>query len=173
MNQRPSHRLAAFVFLLTFAYHATSPVSQQGDSRWTVFTAVSLLREGNLDLNEYPQREQEWNFYAIECVSDAGRRYPITSLTQCPNGRLYNFYPIAISLLAAPTVAVQLVTLHVLHPLLSPIASRITHPVLQSYLNGTFQTGSPLFEIVSASCTIPKSFLIGRYIADIPWPTAE
>ncbi|MCC6537845.1 MAG: hypothetical protein IT162_09865, partial [Bryobacterales bacterium] len=138
-------RPAALVFLLTFLYHATSPVAQQGDSRWTVYTAMSLLREGNLDLNEYLQQIEASGFYAIECVTGAERRYPIQSLAECPGGRLYNFYPVSIALQATPLIALQLVALQLLPPL--PVA----HPVLKAYLQADPTTGSPIFEIVAAS----------------------
>ncbi len=138
-------RPAALVFLLTFLYHATSPVAQQGDSRWTVYTAISLLREGNLDLNEYPRQIEASGFYAIECVTGNQRRYPIQSLAECPGGRLYHFYPVSISLLALPLIAVQLGVLQLLPAL--PVA----HPVLKAYLQADPTTGSPIFEIVAAS----------------------
>ncbi|MBS1826102.1 MAG: hypothetical protein JST93_12340 [Acidobacteria bacterium] len=153
-------RLAA-VFLAAFLYHATSPVSQQGDSRWTVFTAMSLLREGNVDLNEYGKEIEASGFYAIECVTGRERRYPIHSLAECPNGRLYNFYPISISLLATPFIAVQWGLLR----LLPFSAANITHPVLRGYLSADPVAGSPIFEIVAASVFVALATMLFYRVA--------
>ncbi len=58
------------------------------DSRWSIPTARSLLREGNTDLNEYAALLQANRFYAIETIG----------------GRHYSMYPIGASLLAIPVV---------------------------------------------------------------------
>lgn len=147
-------RPSLLVMALTFAYHASSPVSQQGDSRWTVFTALSLMREGNADLNEFPRQVEESGFYAIECVSNGVRHYPIRSLEECRGGRLYNFYPISASLLALPAVAVQFAALRLLHPWTGPVAAHVGHPVLKGYLTGDLAAGSAIVEIVAASAFV-------------------
>ena len=58
------------------------------DSRWSIPTARSLLREGNTDLNEYAALLDANRFYAIESIG----------------GRHYSLYPIGASLLALPVV---------------------------------------------------------------------
>lgn len=151
----------AAVFLLAFLYHATGPVSQQGDSRWTVFTAMSLLREGNFDLNEYGKKIEASGFYAIECVAGGERRYPIHALAECAGGRLYNFYPISIGLLATPLIAVQWVLLR----MLPFTAGGIAHPVLKGYLEADPVAGSALFEIVAASVFVALATMLFFQVA--------
>jgi hypothetical protein len=77
------------VFLVTAFVYAASPVITPCDSAWTTPTALSLLHEGNQDLNEFPDFLAENNPVAIEWI----------------DGRAYAVYPIAISVMALPFVA--------------------------------------------------------------------
>ncbi|MFN8533114.1 MAG: hypothetical protein U0556_06175 [Dehalococcoidia bacterium] len=77
------------IFVIVFAVYATSEIRSGADSRWTVFLAQSLLREGDFDLDEYRDIIAAQDFYFVESA----------------DGRLVSAYPVAISLLAAPFVA--------------------------------------------------------------------
>lgn len=41
------------IWFFVFAVYVISPVMVSGDSRWTIHTAESIIKEGNTDLNEY------------------------------------------------------------------------------------------------------------------------
>ncbi|MBL8173015.1 MAG: hypothetical protein JNK48_00010 [Bryobacterales bacterium] len=157
---------AALVFAAAFCYHATAPVTHQADSRWTVFAAASLLHEGNLDLNEYPQELAASQFYAVECIANGARRFPIANLSECPQGRLYNFYPAAVSILAVPAVAAQLGLLEFLQPLLRPLAAKFAaHAVVHGYLLADVRTGFPIFELIAASIFVALATVLFDILA--------
>src|SRR5258708_29357514 len=108
---------AAAIFCIVAAVDCTSPVSIQGDSRWTIPQALSILHEHNLDLDEYAWLFPSQNYYFIECVSaNHVRVYPVQQAT-CPGGHFYYLDPVAVPLLAAPLVAALQVAVHVVHPL--------------------------------------------------------
>ncbi|GIW05443.1 MAG: hypothetical protein KatS3mg060_0248 [Dehalococcoidia bacterium] len=77
------------VVLVVFTVHACSEIRSGADSRWTVHLAYSILREGDLDLDEYREAIARQSFYFVEEA----------------RGHLVHAYPVAISVLAAPFVA--------------------------------------------------------------------
>ena len=79
----------AAVFVVVLAVHEVSPVRQCSDSRWALHKAMSILTEGNTDLDEYPIILKAENYYAIQTV----------------NGHLYDLFPIGVSIAALPFVA--------------------------------------------------------------------
>ena len=76
------------VFLVVFAVHVQSPVITSYDSRWTIYTAMSLVRHANLDLDEYADLIRRDAGYGTERVG----------------GHIYSVYPVGPVLLAAPLV---------------------------------------------------------------------
>lgn len=96
-------RPAVALFCGVFSVYLASPIATPADSRWTIHTALSLIHERNADLNEYSGELEAQRWYAIECLLSSGQRvFPVTHRDQCPNGRFYHFYPVAVPLLAAP-----------------------------------------------------------------------
>jgi hypothetical protein len=75
--------------VIVFAAHVNGQMGCS-DSRWSIPTSVSLLDEGNFDLDEYLPVLQARGFYFSEQV----------------NGHYYTVYPFGTSILAAPGVAV-------------------------------------------------------------------
>jgi hypothetical protein len=80
--------LGIFVVLLTI--YAFSPVRTPFDSRWSLHTAMSMVRGHGGDLTEYMPALKRNDFYAIEY----------------PGGRPHTYFPIGASILAMPAVAV-------------------------------------------------------------------
>ena len=97
------------MFVLAFLIHALTPVSTQGDSRWTILAALNLIHHGTFDLRANEEAIVRSEFYAVECVfPDQHRLYPLRSLAECgPPARLYALYPATISVLAVPVVMVR------------------------------------------------------------------
>jgi hypothetical protein len=80
--------ISTLICTVTFFIYISSPGRQTDlDTRWSIHVADSLVREGNLDLDEYR---------ALIPAND----YRI----QIYDGHLYNFYPIGVSVLAVPVV---------------------------------------------------------------------
>ncbi|GAK51012.1 putative membrane protein [Candidatus Moduliflexus flocculans] len=88
------HGHRRFVFGVIFSavlitHFFFSPITTPFDSRWTLHTTVSLLQEGNADLDEYRHALRANDFYSIEQI----------------DGHAYTKYPIGASLVALPFMA--------------------------------------------------------------------
>ena len=77
--------LLALIFLVVFISHFVSRNITSFDSAWSIHTAMSIIKEGNTDLDEYREAE---NDHRIETV----------------NGHLYTIFPIGASIIAIPFV---------------------------------------------------------------------
>ncbi|MBU0708691.1 hypothetical protein KJ596_02980 [Patescibacteria group bacterium] len=78
----------ALIFLVVFLSHALSSNVTSFDSRWTVFTSLSLIEEGNTDLNEYSEMLEEHEYYAIGVIK----------------GKYYSIFPVGTSIISMPFV---------------------------------------------------------------------
>lgn len=84
-----NHRIMLPIFFaMTFAVHLLSPVVTSFDSRWTIPTALSIIEEGNTNLDEYQHEPDFNNHYAIKIS----------------HGHYYSLYPIGTSIVAIPFV---------------------------------------------------------------------
>lgn len=135
--------------LAVFLLHAASPVVTSGDSRWTVFQALSLIHHGDLDLDEYQPRLQASNNYAITRPDDHSR----------------TIYPIGTALLAAPAVAALEASLRIFHFVLEPVAARIQSPTLAALLRGNLEDSSLAVELLVASLWIAVAAVLIYCIA--------
>ncbi len=77
-----------FIYFLIWMSYTNTKVFNQTDSIWSIYSTLSLVRENNLDLDEYKDLFPK-AFYA--------------NLTQA-NGHYYNYYPYGVSLLAYPYI---------------------------------------------------------------------
>ncbi len=80
--------LLASIFLVVFFFHVRSKNITSGDSRWFIPVAVSILNHGDINLDEYHERIQEYNRYAIHRV----------------DGHDYNLFPIGTTIMSLPFV---------------------------------------------------------------------
>ena len=143
------HARAALLFAAVYLVHAPMPVSLQGDSRWTIHTALSLIHGRGGDLRAYSPAIVANQFYGIECVeADYSRRFPIYSLQEC-SGHLYNFYPVAVATLAVPFVAVLEASSSAARPILAPLASH--RPWVRPFIAGDLAGASAIVENLIAS----------------------
>jgi hypothetical protein len=89
MKRLPELILPILVFLVVFAAYFRSPVLTSFDSRWSIHTAMSIIREGNTNLDEY-------------------RRIipPDDQRVRTIDGHLYAKFPLGPSLIALPFVLI-------------------------------------------------------------------
>ncbi|MDD4972557.1 MAG: hypothetical protein PHT07_24260 [Paludibacter sp.] len=80
--------ILAEIFLVVFIGQLLSPVITSFDSRWSIHTAVSIISEGNTNLDEYKSQIEEQKYYAIRIV----------------DGHYYTMYPVGASTIAVPFV---------------------------------------------------------------------
>jgi hypothetical protein len=76
------------VFVLIFVAHFLSTNTTSFDSRWSIHTAMSIVQEGNTDLDEYDGNVIQEHDYSLEVV----------------DGHLYSIFPVGPSLIAVPIV---------------------------------------------------------------------
>lgn len=126
---------ALLLGLAVFLVHTASPVVVSGDSRWNVFLALSAIHHGDLDLDEYAARVDASGQYAV----------------QRPDGHIRALYPPGTVLLAVPEVAGLELTLHVLHPLLEPLARQTASPPRAALLRGDLERAALPVELLLAS----------------------
>ncbi len=78
------------IFSIVFTVYIKSPVITPFDSRWTIYTSLSIIQQGNTNLDEYKNEIIRNDYYAIEKV----------------NGHYYSIFPVGTSLMAVPFVAI-------------------------------------------------------------------
>lgn len=83
--------LTFLVFIVVLTGYVTSHNITSFDSVWSVHTAMSLLREGNTNLDEY---------------RDLIDHLTIRHATEIIDSHLFNVYPVGTSILAAPFLAI-------------------------------------------------------------------
>ncbi len=81
--------ICAVVFIITFLVFVTSPVITSYDSRWAIPTSISILYEGNTNLNEFDEMLEYHDYYYIEDIG----------------GKKYTYFPHGVSFLSLPFVA--------------------------------------------------------------------
>ena len=144
-------RIPCALFLWVCVTHFVSGVVATGDSKWCIHTAESILREGNTNLDEYPDAMYGTD-YCIERI----------------DGHCYTLYPLGSSLIALPVVFLAdcgLKGLFVAYPHLEPFLIQHWAP-LNGYTSVTSTSVFWLMELligclVVASATVMMYF-IGR-----------
>ena len=79
---------AALAFAVVFLAHFLSSVTTSFDSKWSLYLSMSLLREGNLDLDEYEGIIAKNGYFAVKRV----------------DGHLRSIFPVGTPVLTAPLV---------------------------------------------------------------------
>jgi hypothetical protein len=87
LGRHPNAVLIA-LFLSVYLVYALSPVTTSTDSAWTFHLAASILRQGNIDLDEYR----------------GVMNLPLEYRVRIVNGHIYYYYPAAVPLLVTPIV---------------------------------------------------------------------
>jgi hypothetical protein len=82
------YAVLAGILLATFAVYALSPVTTSTDSAWTFHIASSILRQRNVDLDEYRPIINLQLDYRMRVIG----------------GHIYSYYPVATPLLVTPIV---------------------------------------------------------------------
>ncbi len=80
--------IALFVWFFIWQTHARSPVVNSTDSVWSLYTARSLIEEGNLNLDEYKDEIKRLDKFGV----------------RIKRKHYYNYFPYTTSLFAVPLV---------------------------------------------------------------------
>ncbi len=81
-----------FLFLFIFVIYYASPMLGVSDSVCSILTSISIIKEGNFDLNEYTPLLEYKNWQAVEKI----------------NGKYYNYFPHGVSIVSLPMVFILL-----------------------------------------------------------------
>jgi len=145
------------VFIVAFAGYLATPRSGQvySDSRWSIHLALSIIREGNLNLDEY-KRMITPDDYAIQTLQ----------------GHKYSFYPSGVPFLAVPFVFAY----NLINPNTFALIERI-HPPAQEIIASFFTalTAVLIYLIARLSLTVKQSLLVAFIFAfcTSTWSTAS
>ncbi len=90
MSRRTAVLISFGLFVCLAAAYIASPLRTVFDSRWALQTAMSLMDGRGGDLTEYLPALQRHDFYVIEY----------------PDGRPHTIFPVGVSILAMPAVAI-------------------------------------------------------------------
>lgn len=173
MTRRAEIATAIFLFLLVFVAHSLSRNSTPFDSCWSIPTILSLLNEGNADLNEFPGKAGEYRFYGVDCVAEDHSVYPAwRNLEPCPAGtRWHNRYPIGTSLIALPVFIAMDAALRIVGPVVGPAAAPVLTPMMRAFFERRYVETTAIVEIVIASFFVALTtvfiwLLFRRYLPD-------
>lgn len=89
-NTKGNYVTLIIIFFSVFIIHALCKNYPVADSRWSIYTAMSIIREGNTNLDEYEKILERHNNYCIEIV----------------DSHKYSIFPPGVSLIAVPFVFV-------------------------------------------------------------------
>lgn len=108
-TRHASARWGSVLFILVLAIYLASPVKVQSDSGWSVPLALSLVRDGNLDLDEYAETFADAPDYRV--VTDA-------------HGSARSYFPVLVPIAIAPVLGGFTALVRVFSPLLpAPLKS--------------------------------------------------
>jgi hypothetical protein len=150
--RRQSVGPAVVLFIVVYFANALMPVSLQGDSRWTIPTALAMIHSRTADLRAFAPAVVSSGFYLMECVGPGNaRQFPLQTLDQCAGGRLYAFNPIAVPMLAAPFVLAYETAMRLGGPVLRSLSDRVGSPARRAFLAGDAAASSAILEILISS----------------------
>lgn len=78
------------LMIIVFSVHVMSPVCTSGDSRWAIPTALSIIRYGDVDIDEYHDLSEKWSDYGVVTINHAK----------------YTCFPVSTYLFAVPVTAI-------------------------------------------------------------------
>lgn len=156
-----AYRAPALLFVGVFLFSGLSRISTSGDSRWTVYIAMSLWRHGTTNVDDYPSAIRGSGFYALQCV-DAHGRIKLGPLERC-DGHWYSHYPIGGPVLTAPLIIAMVQSLRLLQPLLGHVHA--SNAVIDAFLHADFDVAHPLIEMEIASLLLGATAMMFYFIA--------
>jgi hypothetical protein len=163
MTQSLHSYIIPAIFFVVFSVHFLSPVSQSADSRWTIHTAMSIVREHDTNLDEYESLIPP-DDYRIEYF----------------NGHMYSMFPIGTAVLITPIlVSVDFFTTRVLqYDLVDGLKYNATFPGLEIFIGSLIVAFSAIvvYKICKFQLEGVAPALVGVFIFSFctsAWSTAS
>jgi hypothetical protein len=160
--------VAILLFGAVFVTHSICPISQSGDSFWTVPLMLSLLSEGNANLDEFPDLLREKHYNGLECVTAEYRVIGPDGVRGCPAGsHYYYWYPIGTPVVALPLMIAMDATLRVVGPTIDRVMGDRLRPVARVFVRRNYLASHLLVEVVLGSAIVALAtallFLTARF----------
>src|SRR5882762_5640330 len=155
---------AAIAFLIcgfVFVVYVLSPISQSSDSFWTVPVMLSLLAEGNTNLDEYPELLREKRYRGVECVTQEYQVTPADPALGCPAGsHYYYWYPAATPVVALPLMVAMDWSLRVVGPIADRLRGGRLDPVWRAFAQRDYLASHLLVELALSSAIVALATLL-------------
>jgi hypothetical protein len=148
------------LFLGVYLFSGLSRVATSGDSRWSVYIAMSLWNHADTNLDEYPDAIRSNDEYALECVASDGQVR--THVPVC-EGHWYNSYPVGGPVLETPLVIAAVEVLRAARPLLALFHS--SNKTINGFLHADYDAAHALIEEEAASFLLAASAVMMYFIA--------
>jgi len=166
----PTWRIPVLLFLGIYLFSGLSPIATSYDSRWTVYTVMSLWERGDTNLDEFEPSIPESEYYSVECVEADGTVRRADG--QHCDGYLYSRFPIGVPVITAPLILTEVGTLRLAAPFLGGV-----HPassVIAGFLRADYSAAHALIEMQAASVLLAATAVILYWIARryLPWGRA-
>jgi len=143
---------AAGLFGFVLVIYVVSPVSQSADSFWALPVMLSILNQGNTNLDEYPQLLRERKYGGVECVTSSYQVVPTNGVSGCPLGsHYYYWYPIGTSIVALPLMAATDAVLRIVGPAADRAVGAHVGPVARAFLRRDYLAAHLLVEVLLSS----------------------
>jgi hypothetical protein len=139
------------IFLVTLLVYGVCPPFTSFDSFWAVPTALSLIRHGNARVDEYVASAPQASHYALDCVPPVGTAVRYEQARGCPGGHWYNFFPLGVSVLAAPLIFVLQLVTDLFAAAFPTAGASISQPIIASFLKGDLVGGHAVAELGCAA----------------------
>ena len=140
------------IFACVWLVYMMCPPIVSYDSYWTVATAISLVRHGTTQVDEFVTAAPA-AAYGLECPPGTGH--------------CYNLYPPGTAVLATPIVALIQVAVRIIGPLVPRSRGIFANPDVRAFFSGDLLGGRALTELACASLigasTVWVQFRIARF----------
>jgi len=147
----PRPGTGARLFLAALVIYAACPPFTSYDSYYTVPTALALIHHGTTAVDAWVPSAPPVSYYALECVPPHGPAIPYADAAGCPGGHWYNFYPVAVGVIAAPLVLLIQAATTATGALVAGPVHHIPQPIIAAFLSGDLVGGHALVELCCAA----------------------
>jgi hypothetical protein len=152
MSARAAALTGLGLFLLVFFTHGLSRNATPFDSVWTVPVILSILGEGDTDLDEFRPYVASLDFYAIQCVTRDSGVFRPSKTRPCPaDAHLHNHYPEGVSMMALPAFLLVDAGVRVAGPVILATPGGFLTPMMRRFFERAYLETSPVVEVVLAS----------------------
>jgi hypothetical protein len=140
----------AWLFAWTWVVYGLCPPFTSYDSYWTVPTALRILQHGTTNVDPYIGAAPKPALDAAECVLPGRPARAFQPADGCAAGHWYNWFPIGVSIVSLPLIALLKLLVAATSPLV-PHSGPFLISQVRSFFAGDFVAGHSLVELWTAS----------------------